>query len=205
VKIIVKQYNTILGITTSGYESTGSGVIFGENSSNYFVLTNNHVTYNDPDYDKITYTIEDYKGNTYTAKYKHGLASYDLSVLYFAKGQEKLGIIKRSKVNPSVGEEIVTLTQPGGQNNAISFGEILSYISGPKLQCSTSESNVKFDVIKHNSDTKGGSSGGMLLDFDLNLIGIHYAGSYDSNGNVVNGYAIPIEKVNEYLSKYIFS
>ncbi len=205
VKIIVKQYNTFLGFETSSQTSIGSGVIFAQNDTNYFVLSNNHVVYNDGTYDKISYTIEDYKGNSYTATLKHNSAKYDLSVLYFKKGKETLGLIKRAKSNPSSNEEIIALTQPKGQNNAISFGEIIGYVSGPQLTCSKQESNVTFNVIKHDASINNGSSGGMMLNFNLELVGIHYAGSKDINGNTLYGYAIPISKVDEYLDTYIWS
>ena len=64
--------------------------------------------------------------------------------------------------------------------------------------------NVTFTVLEHNAETNGGSSGGAILNIDLELIGIHYAGSRDSSGNFVRGYAIPIDKIHEFLNKYIW-
>lgn len=205
VTVYRKNYNTFLGVTTSSSSGQGSGIIFYESSNYYYVLTNNHVTVKESGYDKVSYTVEDYSGNSYEATLKYEDASYDLAVVYFKKRTTKLNVIDLAKGNPNTGDEIVAIGQPEGQNNAITYGKILSYVDGPKLSCEDYESNVTFKVICHNAETNHGSSGGALLNVNLELIGLVYAGRTNSSGEFVKGYAIPIEKIHEFLNKYIWS
>lgn len=193
VKITVKKYNTFLGISSDETYLSNYGVIFSENGSHYYVLTTSYTTYQDPDYDKIKYTIEDYKGNTYEGFYKHGSASYGLSILYFSKENTHLEPINFASSNESKNKEIITISQ----KNIISYDTIVNYVSGPKLNCSEEKSNVTYSVIKNN---KYASTGGILLNFDLELIGLQYA--YQSSTNM--GYAIPISKINQYLNNYFY-
>ena len=205
VTVYAKSYNTFLGITTSSSTSSGSGIIFYESTNYYYLLTNNHVTVKTSGYDKVSYTVEDYLGNTYTGTLKYQSASYDLAVVYFKKGSTKLNTIELADENSNVGDEIVAIGQPKGQSNSITYGKISRYLDGPKLQCDSYESNVTFKVLKHDAEIHGGSSGGALLNIDLKLIGINYAGSYDKNGNFIAAYSVPIDKVHEFLNKYIWS
>ena len=206
VTVYTKSYNTFLGNTTSSSTKSGSGIIFYESTNDYyFLLTNNHVSVKDSSYDKVSYSIEDYKGQTYTGYVKDMKAEYDLAVLYFKKGSNDLGIISRATSNPAVGDEVVSVGQPKGQSNAISYGKVQQYNTAPKLNnCQAYESNVSFNVMRHNANTSSGSSGGAILDVNLNLVGIHYAGATDSNGNFVYGSAIPTDKVNKFLTDYIW-
>ena len=205
VTVYAKSYNTFLGITTSSSTVSGSGIIFSLNSNGYyFLLTNNHVTVKNSAYDKVSYTIVDYKGNTYTGTMKYQDATYDLAVLYFKKNIE-LAKVSRATKNPTSNEELVSLGQPLNQSNAISYGECSSYRRVTLSDTAAYQSNVTFNVMQHSCPTDRGSSGGAILNTDLQLVGIHYAGSFTSSGSFVSGYAIPIEKVNEFLYKYFFS
>ena len=203
VKIYTKSYNTILGITSSSTVGQGSGVIFYQSSKGrYYVLTNNHVVVKNKNYDKVSYTIEDYKGNIYTAYAYDANPDYDLAVVYFDKESTILGIIEMETKNANIGETIVSVGQPEGQVNAISYGVVKEYVAGGKLNNAEAyQSNVRFDVMKHDSDTTSGSSGCAILNMNLKLVGIHYAG----NSKLSYGLSIPIEKVREYLNKYIYS
>ena len=204
VTVYTKSYNTFLGITTSSSTSSGSGIIFTLNSNGYyFLITNNHVTVKDSSYSNVSYTIEDYKGNTYTGYLKYESAEYDLAVLYFKKNIElaKVGLATK---NPVANDELVSLGQPLNQNNAISYGKCSTYQRVTLSNTATYKSNVTFNVMRHSCPTDSGSSGGAILNTDLQLVGIHYAGSHTASGQFVAGYAIPIEKVREFLNLYIW-
>jgi S1-C subfamily serine protease len=67
----------------------------------------------------------------------------------------------------------------------------------------TSGSNITFPVIYHDSPIDHGSSGGMLLNSDLELCGVIFAVAYEKeSGDFVSGLSIPIEKVKEFLVTY---
>ena len=200
ITIINKSYNTFLFIETSSSTGTGSGIIFGKNSDDYyFALTNNHVTVKNSGYNLQKLTAVDYLGNEYTATRYHQSADYDLAVIYFKKSIE-LKIVEIEKNNLTVNTEIVSLGQPKGQSNAITYGKILKFQKNTLKDTPAYQSNVKFNVIVHDAPITNGSSGGALLSINLKIAGINYAGS-STNGT---GAAIPAEKINEYLRLYFY-
>jgi S1-C subfamily serine protease len=208
VEVRVKHWNSgFLGLGEIDVMSgSGSGVIFADANGKYYVLTNNHVVYgHNRKYHE--YKIQDYKGNTYTASLFSGSAKaeYDLATLGFTKGSEKLVVSKIAKKNPILNEEVISIGQPGGQNNAITFGVIQQYRTATLINTPIEESNVKFDVIKHSAPGARGSSGGVLMNSSFEIVGINYAGPANTNFNDSSyGLSIPAEKIKEYLELYIY-
>lgn len=199
VTIEVEFYNTFLGIKTEWMTQTGSGVIFDEgkyNNSNdryYYVITNNHVTSNgsDKNYSERTVKVIDYLGNTYTAqKTITSSSAYDLSALYFTKKID-LYVLTRAATNPTIAQDIIAVGQPGGQTNTVTWGKVQYY---GKVTTDDKTSNVQFNVLIHTAPIASGSSGGPLLNTNLRIVAINFAGTTSGYGA-----AIPIEKVNEFL------
>jgi S1-C subfamily serine protease len=87
VTVETTSYNTILHITTTKVTGQGSGVIFYENDTTYYVLTNQHVVYKDPSYSQQKFEITDYLGNLYTGTLIAGDTNYDLAIVSFKKTQ----------------------------------------------------------------------------------------------------------------------
>jgi S1-C subfamily serine protease len=201
VKIEAESYNTgFMGMKTDSFTSLGSGVIFMEYGGYYYVLTNNHVAARQEGFSYISYSISDYKGVKYEAQiYNNALdPNYDLAVLIFAKDKD-LYVLELATENPEVGEEVISLGQPGGQLNAVTFGEVVRYAI-VYFQTPIPDSTVEFLTITHNAPIKGGSSGGALINTNLNLVGVNFASSVDETIN--EGSAIPIEKVFEFLNQH---
>jgi S1-C subfamily serine protease len=92
--------------------------------------------------------------------------------------------------------------QPNGQINAITFGKVTAYDSVRLDESSAAMSNITFPVINHDAPTDSGSSGGAVLNNEFKLAGVHYAGP-DTEGFNEFGFAVPIEKVREYLNSYV--
>lgn len=208
VKLEVKFYNTFLGIETESKTVTGSGVIFYEgkysNTNNHYyeVLTNNHVTFKSAEYAKYSnrsIKIIDSKGNKYDAVFNKADAEYDLSLVYFTKNIE-LHVIKRATKNPTVNQELISIGEPQGQTNTVTYGEVLQYRN------SNVNGTTFNNILVHSAPSAGGSSGGPVLDTNLNLVGINFAGS-DPTDFSNSGYtcAMPIEKVAEFLNKYFWA
>jgi S1-C subfamily serine protease len=59
-----------------------------------------------------------------------------------------------------------------------------------------------FFVIEHSSEIDHGSSGGALLDKNGRLLGINAAAMLASNDEFLTGYAIPVDKVLEYIDLF---
>ena len=200
VKVYSKSYNTFLGIEKESVISQGSGFCFRINNGCYYVLTNCHVAQKKSSYDKQTITIEDYQGNTYDAYiYNNAISpSYDLACLYFQPNSTNVKSINIVSLNPLIDEDIISLGAPKGQNNTITFGNLINYKKG---SLSTESSKVTFNVICHNAYINNGSSGGPILNTNLNVVGLNYAGTEDSQ----YGFSIPAEKINEFLDYYVYA
>ena len=187
---------------STGQKSIGSGIIISENSSYYFVLTNNHVIYpeGNASIEYSTYTVEDCYGQTYenvTCLYRD--VNYDLAILgvkkqSFSKLPTKVALANDIYVN----EEIIALGEPHGQSNTITYGNVKEWYPFKADIETKTQSNVNFDVISHTAKIESGSSGGALLDTNFNLVGINFA-SGSSKSGVEYSYAIPIYKVREFL------
>ncbi len=202
VKIVTTGYIGVGIFQTPVTGGQGSGVIFAENNDCFYCLTNNHVTNIDSQCTSKKYTITDYKGYSYNGSLICSSADYDLAVLRFSKRSDsslELKPLNIQKTNPVVGDFVIAIGQPEGQNNTITIGNVVKY-ENVTLEDSTDVSNVKFEVICHDAPINHGSSGGVLINLKGEIVGINYAGSVDENGDFLAGYAIPIEKVIEYLT-----
>ena len=62
---------------------------------------------------------------------------------------------------------------------------------------SQSLSNVKFKVLEHSGYVSGALKGGIILNSNLQVVGIDYATASNKK------YSIPIEKVVEFIKKYV--
>lgn len=197
VKILKHTYdfNSMTDESERFIGSQGSGVIFKEDDLYYYVLTNHHVT-KEENREYLYYYIFDYKGNEYSGKLLENSSQeyYDLSVLIFKKGEEKLHIMEFEEFNPEEDDDVIAIGQPKGQNNTITIGKVLGY----KLYKRYGERIPSYRVIKHDAKIDGGSSGGALINLKLKLVGINFAkerGEY---------YTIPIETIHFYLNEYVY-
>lgn len=198
-------YNALSPFTPSA-SSVSSGVVIS-NGTDAYILTNCHSVQLLSGYAYVAITVEDYLGNTYSAEvYEVGGTeaidpAYDLACLVVSGGMgEDVKPIEFADGNPSVGDAVISLGSPGGQQNAVTYGTVEKYAS-VNIDIEENMSNVTFPAVNHTALIKGGSSGGALLDHSLKLVGINYAGTDEEFGN---GYAIPLEKVNEFLDLYLY-
>lgn len=193
-------FESVAGITS------GSGVIIKYADNEYYVLTNNHVVYNESLEEgttHTTYSILDYIGTEYQATLVARHAAYDLAIVKFTS-QEEYKVLALEAVNSEADDLVISLGQPEGQSNTITLGNTVGYTRVALKDVKTTESNVQFNVLQHDAYINSGSSGGALLDAKLNIIGINYAGAIDEEGNNVSSYAIPVEKVYEFFERVSF-
>jgi len=109
-----------------------------------------------------------------------------------------LNVLNISSDTATVRESVRSMGNPDSIKNVINDGMIncFSYIS-----LNNDNSKVDFEVIVHSALIDGGSSGGALLDSNNEIIGITFAGVFDKKDNFIVGYAIPCEKIMEFLNK----
>lgn len=199
VKIISESYDEIFLWEANNYTAQGSGVIIGLNKNDYyFVLTNCHVVAKIKNREMQRITVKDYKGNSYSATKYHESPDYDLAVIYFKKKIE-LKTLKIENKNLEVGDDVISLGQPKGQNNAITWGKVSNYNTITLKDTPTYKSNVKFKVMIHNAPGDSGSSGGAVISKNLKIAGITFAGIDTTSC------AIPAVKIKEYLTKHYYA
>lgn len=186
------------------FSKTASGVIIKKDINTYYVLTNNHLLYSSYNYYDIL--ITDYYGNYYNAFLynESNDSSYDLALLSF-ETENDLSPIEFSNDNTSIGDVIASIGYKNDNSNILTLGKYLGYTKYEiPNNVSSDECNISFDVIKHTAYINEGSSGSMLIDSNLKLIGINFSSALDNNNNYINSYAIPMNKINEYLEKNNF-
>ena len=211
VSVKVEFANKGFGFTTQVVGiSNGSGVIIKSVESTtgveYYVLTNNHVVYNNAMEEATSYTnyyVIDYTGTQYKADCIARLAKYDLALMKFTS-DESYTVLSLEEGNSEQDDLVVSLGQPEGQSNAITLGNVQGYGKVRLKDSDVTESNVTFDVLHHDAYINNGSSGGALLDARLNVIGINYAGAIDDAGENIASYAIPVEEVYNFFNEVSF-
>ncbi len=122
-----------------------------------------------------------------------------MACLYFIPSSTNVKKLPIISDNPLPKDDVISLGSPKEQSNSITYGHVYGYKNVTIPNSSKSSSNVTFDVIYHDAFINKGSSGGPLLDSNLNVIGVNYA----SNSSGI-GYAIPAVKVKEFLNKYVY-
>ena len=163
----------------------GSAVIFDEDQDNYYLLTNHHVI----DEAKSISAV-DYYNNSYEASLIElsGQSIYDLAILKIQKKIE-LSVLEIS-TNYQINDSIRSIGFPNSIFG-ITYGEV--------LMKEVIDHEVSFPVIHHSAFIDHGSSGGALVDQNLKIIGINFAVKIE-NKTYIESYAIPAEKILEYLS-----
>jgi len=168
-------------------EAQGSGFVY-EYEGQMVIITNNHVV---EDAVSITVTFAD--GNTYDAEVLGADASADLAVLSAdapASEYYPLEIVSSSTV--SVGDYVVAIGSPYGLAGTMTTG-IVSALD--RTITITEDMGSSYDItglIQTSAPINSGNSGGPLMTYDGQVIGITTAIVSDSNGL---GFAVPSDTI----------
>ena len=175
----------------------GSAVIISEDDDYYYLITNYH-TLVESGYVRDSIQLTDFLLNEYAAE-----VVFDTQILEIASEIYDLALIKMSKTfNHSVahfssvtlrdGLPIRTVGYPGGYRD---------YTEGVVIETKMTN-HLPFEMIIFNAEIDHGSSGGALLDSNGNLLGITTLAGFDSSGSFIQGYAIPLQKIIEYMDLF---
>ena len=181
------------GTVQQEYESSGSGVIIGQNDTELLIVSNNHVV---EESKSLTVTFHD--GSSVEAKIKGTDSDIDLAIL--AVPLDKISddtkdIIKMATVGDSdklsVGEPAIAI------GNALGYGQSVTsgIVSALKRQLGDSE----VEYIQTDAAINPGNSGGALLNAKGEVIGINTA-KLKNEAVEGMGYAIPISDVSDVLN-----
>lgn len=185
----------------------GSGVIYDYKDGYYYALTNAHVILATEkiaeqavDLDFFNISVVDYQDEEISAEVLFYRVDYDLAIIRF-KSSKSYEIIKLADTDPKIGDNCIAVGNPLASRNKITVGNGESY-ENIELTDSKLISDVTFNVFKHSANVKGGSSGGALLNEDLEMIGINYAGNILFVILPIDSFALPISNVKEFISLY---
>lgn len=173
-------------------ESTGSGVIIGENEQELLILTNNHVIEGN-----TSLTVQFIDGEVVEAVVKGTDSDIDLAVVSVPKNQIKdttAAAIKIAIVGDSnalnVGEPAIAI------GNALGYGQ--SVTTGVVSATNKDMEGFSSKLIQTDAAINPGNSGGALLNIRGEVIGINTAKLADTAVEGM-GYAIAISDVQDTI------
>lgn len=196
----------------SSVTSQGSGVVFHIQDGYYYILTNWHVAMKKSGYPYQSIEVKDFEGNIYDAwVYENpnkecGPAlseKYDLAVIYIKpKTKNNITDIDFARYDPARESVVISIGSPNDVMNTVTFGFVTDY-KKPNVNYEGLSADISFEIVVHNAYTDNGSSGGALINKDLKLVGINFAGN--EGDTFEYAIAIPINKVIEFLKEYVYN
>ena len=188
------QYFFFGGTMTQEYESSGSGVIIGQNDTELLIATNNHVVAGNK-----TLTVTFVDETSVEADVKGTDSDIDVAVIAVPLSDisnETMDAIKIATIgdskNLSVGEPTIAI------GNALGYGQSVTSGIVSALNRSLEEGGVAY--IQTDAAINPGNSGGALLNAKGEVIGINTA-KVSADAVEGMGYAIPISDVTDILNE----
>ena len=192
----VEQNNFFDMPQTYQAQSSGSGIIVGQNDTELLIATNNHVVSGATDM-KVTFT----DSTQVAAAVKGTDSATDLAIIAVKLSDIPSDTMSKIKVatlgnsdNVKVGQQVIAI------GNALGYGQSLTvgYISALDREI-TDENGIQHTYIQTDAAINPGNSGGALLDLNGNVIGINAAKNASTEVEGM-GFAIPISKAQEILN-----
>lgn len=186
------------GVQQYPSESSGSGIIVGQNDSEILVATNNHVV---ADADTITVAFDD--DAVYEAQVKGTDSDNDLAVVAVKisdMSEDTLKSIKVVSIGNSdeleIGEQVVAI------GNALGYGQSVTsgWISAVDREVTDEDGKTNGKLIQTDAAINPGNSGGALLNMQGELIGINSAKAAATEVEGM-GYAIPVSVAQPILDE----
>lgn len=191
------EQNNFFGMPqTYQAQSSGSGIIVGQNDTELLIAANNHVVSGATDM-KVTFT----DSTQVAAAVKGTDSATDLAIIAVKLSDIPSDTMSKIKVatlgnsdNVKVGQQVIAI------GNALGYGQSLTvgYISALDREI-TDENGIQHTYIQTDAAINPGNSGGALLDLNGNVIGINAAKNASTEVEGM-GFAIPISKAQEILN-----
>lgn len=194
------EQNNFFGMPqTYQAQSSGSGIIVGQNDTELLIATNNHVVSGATDM-KVTFT----DSTQVAAAVKGTDSATDLAIIAVKLSDIPSDTMSKIKVatlgnsdNVKVGQQVIAI------GNALGYGQSLTvgYISALDREI-TDENGIQHTYIQTDVAINPGNSGGALVNMQGELIGINTA-KYSDTSVEGMGYALPISDVQDIINDLI--
>lgn len=203
----VTEVRTMFGTYQQDTESSGSGIIIGENETELLIVTNYHVVSGSSELSVVfSYDEDSDDPSLVSAKVKGYDADKDLAVISVSlnditdemRSEIKIATIGDSS-NLVLGQEVVAI------GNALGYGQSVTtgIISALNREVTVSDDNggtITNKLIQTDAAINPGNSGGALLNMNGELIGINSVKVASSSVEGM-GYAIPISDVQSIIEE----
>ena len=194
--ISVQEVQSFMGRRELESESSGSGIIVGQNDEELLIATNNHVIAG-----ATTITVTFIDNSSVEAQVKGTEPASDLAVVAVRVSdiqEVTLADIKVATIGDS--EELVVGEQVVAIGNALGYGQSVTAGVISALDREVTVEDVTANLIQTDTAINPGNSGGALLNMRGELIGIN-AVKFAANGVEGMGYAIPVSTAEPILGE----
>jgi len=167
----------------SGLTEVGSGSGFIIDAQHGYIVTNNHVVVGA---EKIVVSLAD--GRNINAKLVGADTRTDLAVIQIADTKDLTATQQGDSSKLQVGEPVVAIGNPGGQEFARS---VTTGVVSATNRILDIEGEASFNLIQTDAAINPGNSGGPLVNYQGQVVGINSAKNQET-GFEGMGFAIPI-------------
>ena len=181
-------------------EGAGSGILIGENDTEYLVVTNNHVVAN-----TTQLTVQFIDGETAEATVKGTDSGKDVAVVAIKKEdvkpetKEKIIVAEMGDSDSlKVGQGVIAIGNALGYGQSVTVGYVSALNRSVTAMDETGKTVTVENLLQTDAAINPGNSGGALLDMEGRVIGINESKSVDTSVEGM-GYAIPISTVKELI------
>lgn len=182
------------GSTVQKYESSGSGIIIGQNDSELLIVSNNHVVEGSS---TLTVTFAD--DESVEAQIKGTDADLDLAVIVVPLSKIKDSTMDAIKVANLGDSDALVVGEPTiAIGNALGYGQ--SVTTGIVSALDRKIDDFDSKLIQTDAAINPGNSGGALLNAAGEVIGINTV-KVSADAVEGMGYAIPISDVSDVLKE----
>ena len=203
----VTEVRTMFGTYQQDAESSGSGIIIGENETELLIVTNYHVVSGSSELSGVfSYDEDSDDPSLVSARVKGYEADKDLAVI--AVSLDDITDEMRSKIkiatigdssNLVLGQEVVAIGNALGYGQSVTTG-IISALGRNVTVSDDNGGSITNKLIQTDAAINPGNSGGALLNMNGELIGINSV-KVSSSSVEGMGYAIPISDVQSIIEE----
>jgi serine protease Do len=201
----VSEVRTMFGTYQQDTESSGSGIIIGENDTELLIVTNYHVVSGSNELSVVfSYDEDNDDPSVVSAKVKGYDSDKDLAVISVSLDdvtEEMRSQIKIATIGDSsslvLGQQVVAIGNALGYGQSVTVG----YISALNREVTLTDDDggtITNKLIQTDAAINPGNSGGALLNMNGELVGINSA-KVASDSVEGMGYAIPISDVQSII------
>ena len=203
----VSEVRTMFGTYQQDTESSGSGIIIGENDTELLIVTNYHVVSGSNELSVVfSYDEDSDNPSLVSAKLKGYDSDKDLTVISVAlsditdemRSQLKVATIGDSS-SLQLGQEVVAIGNALGYGQSVTTG-IISALNREVSVTNDDGTSITNKLIQTDAAINPGNSGGALLNMNGELIGINSVKVASSSVEGM-GYAIPISDVQSIIEE----